>query len=550
MPLSILVRLTSVATSSAPEPMPTRKRATTPARPRNADATATPAYFLSLTVENVRCFGPAQRLDLSDGNGRPVQWTIILGDNGVGKTTLLLSLIALLPTEPADERVESKLLEPQYVADSIDPNRRPFAKWHPLRVGDRVLHFDGGLPEHFKNDAAVRKTKGAVGFMLHGTFLTNTRLVNSSGGGRMEFLVTETKNTGLFTYYGTEYPRIFTCFSYGAARRASSTSLSGKEDHDAHSSLFSNDVTLINAEEWLLRADYAASKASSIKSFATKRRDHIKSTLLRIFPEGEIKDIRFGEISKDNLKPHVEFDTSYGWVRLQELSLGYKTLIAWIVDFASRMFDRYPDSPNPLAEPAVCLVDEIDLHLHPTWQRKLIGYLTELFPNTQFIVTAHSPLVVQAATDANIVVLRREGDHVVIDNSVESLKGWSVDQILTSDLYGLVSERPPEYDDVLAERQRILSKSELTTKDKRRLRTLEAKVDELPVGATPQDIKAFDLVRRFAADLESKGKGSVVADDRVKGKAGSKRDVKGMPRKKAAAKVGAKGAQRAKNAKR
>src|SRR5262245_7572891 len=56
------------------------------------------AYFLSLTVENVRCFGPKQTLDLSDGNGCPAQWTIILGENGVGKTTLLQCLVASFPT--------------------------------------------------------------------------------------------------------------------------------------------------------------------------------------------------------------------------------------------------------------------------------------------------------------------------------------------------------------------------------------------------------------------------------------------------------------------
>jgi len=46
-------------------------------------------YFLSLSLENVRCFAAEQTLDLSDSNGRPAQWTVILGDNGTGKTTLL-----------------------------------------------------------------------------------------------------------------------------------------------------------------------------------------------------------------------------------------------------------------------------------------------------------------------------------------------------------------------------------------------------------------------------------------------------------------------------
>nr|WP_239015299.1 AAA family ATPase [Archangium violaceum] len=153
---------------------------------------------------------------------------------------------------------------------------------------------------------------------------------------------------------------------------------------------------------------------------------------------------------------------------MRNLSLGYRTLIAWMVDLASRLFERYPESPNPLAEPAVVLVDEIDLHLHPTWQRQLIGYLTERFPNTQFIVTAHSPLVVQSATDANIVVLKREGDHVVIDNDVESIRGWRVDQLLTSDLFGLETARPPQLEDFLKARTALLSKPRLTKKDEAR----------------------------------------------------------------------------------
>ncbi len=105
------------------------------------------------------------------------------------------------------------------------------------------------------------------------------------------------------------------------------------------------------------------------------------------------------------------------WVSLRDLSLGYQTLIAWMVDLAHRLFERYPDCDNPLEQPAIVLVDEIDLHLHPKWQRTVISRLTRIFKQTQFIVTAHSPLIVQSAPkDANIVLLKREGDQVVIHN--------------------------------------------------------------------------------------------------------------------------------------
>jgi ABC-type molybdenum transport system ATPase subunit/photorepair protein PhrA len=56
---------------------------------------ATGSYFLSLELENVRRFSPKPMLDLSDGNGRPARWTILLGENGTGKTTILQVLAGL-----------------------------------------------------------------------------------------------------------------------------------------------------------------------------------------------------------------------------------------------------------------------------------------------------------------------------------------------------------------------------------------------------------------------------------------------------------------------
>jgi predicted ATP-binding protein involved in virulence len=282
--------------------------------------------------------------------------------------------------------------------------------------------------------------------------------------------------------------------------------ISEKAENTPFASLFSDDVALLNAEEWLLQADYAAHAAESTaaRNRARKRRNEIKEVLINLLPD--VDDIRFLQITEKQQKPGVEVKTPYGWVSINDLSLGYKTLVAWMVDFASRMFDRYPESKNPLAEPAVVLVDEIDLHLHPKWQRTLMGYLSERFPNTQFIATAHSPLVVQAATDANIVLLRREGDHVVIENDVKKIHGWRVDQILTSDLFGLKSARPPELDDLLAERAKLLSKSRLTKKDRARLGKLEEEIGALPTGETPEDIEAMDIIRRAAARLKKEGR--------------------------------------------
>jgi len=256
--------------------------------------------------------------------------------------------------------------------------------------------------------------------------------------------------------------------------------------------LFSYHADLRNAEDWLLRADYAASKESPLRKRQQERLEQVKQLLLAILPE--VDGIQFLTGSGVYPIPRVEFHTPYGWVPLRHLGYGYQTVIAWMIDFASRMIERYPDSPDPLAEPAVVLVDEIDLHLHPLWQRQLIDYLSQRFPNTQFIATSHSPLVVQAATKANLVLLRREGDHVAIDNTISVLQGWRVDQVLTSDLFGLPSARPPQLDELFERRMAILTKPHLTKKDERELAALEAQIGPLPGGETLEQAKRLALI--------------------------------------------------------
>lgn len=145
----------------------------------------------------------------------------------------------------------------------------------------------------------------------------------------------------------------------------------------------------------------------------------------------------FSFTTTEDLNSFVEFQTDYGNIRLNELGYGYQTMIAWVVDFAKRLFERYPNSDNPLAEPAIVLVDEIDLHLHPEWQRKILQFLTAQFPKTQFIVTSHSPLIVQSANNINLVLLEKNGDHVTIKQpELTTYQGWTIDEILT-ELMGL-----------------------------------------------------------------------------------------------------------------
>lgn len=439
-------------------------------KPETNGGKTIPVYFRSLTVQDIKCFGPKQTLDLSDGNGRPAHWTVILGDNNTGKTTLLQSLVLMEPFSISVHRAKAEGDETVWVPRVLMSKTHKGDYWKDKKSSLEIQYFYG---ESLSTKNVTMNTCGAC------------------------------YDKGLCKIFPSELAG-WKCFGYGAIRKMGETSLSETPSNEPWATLFNDSTELINAEEWLLQADYSASKAEgSLKDKAQEKRDTVKDMIIHLLPE--IDNVRFTTPTVKDLKPRVEFKTPYGWVSLDGLSLGYKTMIAWMVDLAYRLFERYPKSKKPLAEPAVVLVDEIDLHMHPRWQREIMSYLSERFPNTQFIVTAHSPLIVQSAPEGTrVVLLRREDDHVVIDNNPQSIRGWRLDQILTSDLFGFETARSPQIEKLLQERSKILSKPRLTQKDKERLQALEEQIGSLPTAETQEDNEAMTIIREAAKILKKK----------------------------------------------
>ena len=78
---------------------------------------------------------------------------------------------------------------------------------------------------------------------------------------------------------------------------------------------------------------------------------------------------------------------------LEQLSDGYRNMVSLTIDLVRRAYLLNPTSNNPLAVSGIVLIDEVELHLHPRWQQKVLNDLTHLFKNVQFIVTTHSPQV-------------------------------------------------------------------------------------------------------------------------------------------------------------
>lgn len=111
--------------------------------------------------------------------------------------------------------------------------------------------------------------------------------------------------------------------------------------------------------------------------------------------------------------PRILIDHEGATLDIRQLSDGERSVLVLILDIARRLTQANPSLDNPMQEAeAVILIDEIDLHLHPQWQRKIVGDLTRTFPNCQFIATTHSPQVIGEVPHKQIQMI--DGDNVFV----------------------------------------------------------------------------------------------------------------------------------------
>ncbi len=122
---------------------------------------------------------------------------------------------------------------------------------------------------------------------------------------------------------------------------------------------------------------------------------------------------------------HMSVTKNGETLNVAQLSQGEKSLMALIGDIARRLAMMNPSLENPLTGDGIVLIDEVDMHLHPKWQRTLIARLTATFPNCQFVLTTHSPLVI-SDNKSLLVYLLDDG----IITPVSSLYGQDANSVL------------------------------------------------------------------------------------------------------------------------
>lgn len=220
-----------------------------------------------------------------------------------------------------------------------------------------------------------------------------------------------------------EFPNFF---AYGTHRGRYSAEIDKNTfERYGFMTLFSNDMTLPDPSEWLAKQFMSY---STRKELSQENLEKVLSTLLENKVEIALEEDKIVYVEKGY---HLT---------LSELSEGYRSIIIFVCDLLIKLSQTCPEDRRVFDEHGVVLIDEIDQHLHPRWQMTIVKKLRELFPNIQFIMTTHSPVIVMGSSADAIFfrVERQEGNTTVSEPYYRSsMDKMMLNTLITSSLFNL-----------------------------------------------------------------------------------------------------------------
>ncbi len=473
-------------------------------------------YIEKCIIRNIKCFQDST-LDFCNADNSIRLWNVIIGEHGTGKTTLLQAIaMALL-----GEKATSALLA--YPEAWIHSTEEKGAIHATIRQNQTAIETASSYSKSQQSVDTPYTMSYEIAQSYQNTYpntkplLREARAVyNVSEAYRYPFSDTEatfreTTTKKMLQQRANLHSRATPWFAagYGPFRRFSHGSerenaiAQSKNRESCFVSLFREDAALVSCVDWLMQLDYISrDKTNPEHQKSILLLETLYTTLDVFLPE----DIRLLRINSQG----VFFQTSYAEkVPLSFLSSSYRAMLTLIIDLIRNMSRFY----NPLKlkqnwlehVSGVVLIDELDAHMHPTWQRTIPDKLKQCFPKVQFIVTTHSPFIAQAANDNGLFTLRNKNGVVHITREEKSVRGWRADQIL-SILFQTASMYDSETEEQLREHaqlQTLADIEKLSEEQEIRFAELDTWVRDtiVPLGDTRTEMHAFRALDRRVEEL-------------------------------------------------
>lgn len=407
-------------------------------------------WIEELSIENIKGF---EKINLNFSNKKePYKWVTFLGENGGGKSTVLQAIGLLL----AGPENVNKLLPVPYgwVRQEGNPGK--------LTIRIHQGENDPGTYGEKKESKSFSYTYFVTG--SEHTSIRNKLYTEPTILENPERRLTWLKQNAL-----TSKGKGWFGAGYGAFRRLTRENrvivptLLSQDRFNNFLTQFKEDEALSSFEHWMVYLDYRIAKGENgSKKQAQKQMEIAVSAINKILPD----DVKYDSVQEDG---KIIFDVKGVKVPTLSLSDGYRSIIALMGDVIWRMLDHFPDSKDPLKEEGVVLIDELDIHLHPVWQRNIAMLLRQQFPNIQFIVATHSPIITAGAGPDAITYRFSFDENLTTVNQIKDLAFMSVDNILASPAFSLVSPFSPQTEQQIKKYFELKNKKKLSNLEKSEL---------------------------------------------------------------------------------
>lgn len=419
-------------------------------------------HVARIQIENIRGFREVD-LDLRRPDGSLAGWTVLAGRNGSGKSTLLRAVaLALVGRETSHKLVQSFKGWIRY--------RQEAAEVFLAVRGSREEILPAGL-KWLTAPHGEPQSEPAFGEIVGDDESHHRLLREGPWSGRTK---------GWFLAGYGPYRRLT-----GHARDAQEL-MRGPDQVARLVSLFRDEASLIEVVEWLTQIYLRRLEARPGAA-------DLENDVLRLLNDGLLPDgANVQRVDSEGLW----IEQQGALLPLEALSDGYRTVAALVMDLARHLHQEFGElnlhevtngktSHLEIRHPGVVLIDEMEGHLHVSWQKQIGFWLKQHFPNIQFLVTTHSPFICQAADHRGLIRLSAPGEDRPAEHVSERLYhtvvNGSADDAVLTELFGLespYSDKSEELRHQVAELEAALQVGEASGAKKAKLAELRARLPQ------------------------------------------------------------------------
>ena len=398
-------------------------------------------YVNKIELKNIRGFEDL-KFNLARPDGSYAGWTVFTGDNGSGKSSLLKAIAVALTGKDT--------------ARALQPS---FHRW--IREG--AAEQEGRIELTIAPQKGVDDSSGG-GKTAYKNFPATIVLKNVGKETTTE--VIDSQKTARRGLWSTDAHGWFSC-GYGPFRRVfgaspEATRLMVGATTERFVTMFQEAASLFEVDQWLRNLSHKKLEGKTTESA------HLDLLLEILRDDLMPNQITVDRVDSDGLWLKDRHGLQLAW---GDMSDGYRAALALLADILRHLISAYgieglaekdADGKLKIIKGGVVMIDEIDAHLHPEWQREIGFWLKQHFPNIQFLVTTHSPIICQAADENGLFVLPEPGGdekpRALTQQEYNTVITSRPDTILLTAAFGLQNTRSPRAVQGRAEYSKLMAK--------------------------------------------------------------------------------------------